>query len=75
MVFKHVAKLHKEPIRLRYINTNCANDTLNAAKKDDSSYFQRHNATNRFYQDNEGSLLRFMCFILRHSVLLNLSKE
>ena len=23
------------------------------------------------YDDNEGSLLSFMCFILRHSVLLN----
>ena len=27
MVFKQMTKLHKEPIRLRYINANSANDT------------------------------------------------
>ena len=27
VVFKQMTKLHKEPIRLRYINANCANDT------------------------------------------------
>ena len=32
IVFKYMAKLHKEPIRLRYINAKCTNDTYVKAR-------------------------------------------
>ena len=45
VVFKHMAELHKEPIRLRYIDQFKVYKRYlrqSAAKKDGGSYFQRH---------------------------------